>query len=207
MTLPDSVGGDERLRLFLALRLPDAVLDVVEAWQLEYLRGVRAVPRGNLHITLAFLGARPAGELDAVVGELRSAAADAQADLRLAPSRYRETRSVAMLTLDDLDGGATGLAEDVQARLERLGVYRREGRPWLPHVTVARFRERPRLRLEPPAMGTFVPSDAAAYLSRLHPGGGSAGGEAADARLENRGRLRQPRGAQYVVLESVGLGG
>jgi 2'-5' RNA ligase len=184
VTLPDSVSGDERLRLFLALRLPEPVLDVLEAWQDEYLRALRIVPRGHLHVTLAFLGSRPAGELDAVVGELRAAAADAPADLRLAPSRYRETRSVAMLALDDPGGGATSLAEDVQARLERLGVYRRERRPWLPHVTVARFRERPRLRLEPPAMGTFVPSDAAAYLSRLHPGG-----------------------AQYVVLESVGLGG
>jgi 2'-5' RNA ligase len=184
MTSPDSVRSDERLRLFLALRLPEPVLDTLEAWQQEHLRGVRVVPRGHLHVTLAFLGSRPAGELDAVVGELRAAAADAPADLRLAPSRYRETRSVAMLALDDPGGGATGLAEDVQARLERLGVYRREGRPWLPHVTVARFRERPRLRLAPPAMGTFVPSDAAAYLSQLHPGG-----------------------AQYVVLESVGLGG
>jgi 2'-5' RNA ligase len=184
MTSRDSVGGDERLRLFLALRLPEPVLDVLEAWQLERLHGVRVVPRGNLHITLAFLGSRPAGELEAIVGELRAAAAEAPADLRLAPSRYRETRSVAMLALADLDGGAVALAEEVQARLERLGVYRREQRPWLPHVTVARFRERPRLRLDPPAMGTFVPSDAAAYLSRLH-----------------------PRGAQYVVLESVGLGG
>ena len=184
MTSPDSVSGDERLRLFLALRLPEPVLDVLEAWQENHLRGVRIVPRGHLHVTLAFLGSRPAGDLDAVVGELRAAAADAPADLRLSPSRYRETRSVAMLTLDDPGGGATGLADDVQARLEQLGVYRRESRPWLPHVTVARFRERPRLRLDPPAMGTFVPSDAAAYLSRLHPGG-----------------------AQYVVLESVGLGG
>jgi 2'-5' RNA ligase len=184
MTPPDSVRSDERLRLFLALRLPEPVLDILEAWQEEHLRGFRLVPRGHLHITLAFLGSRPAGELDAVVGELRAAAADAAADLRLSPSRYRETRSVAMLALDDRGGGATGLAEDVQARLEQLGVYRREGRPWLPHVTVARFRERPRLRLDPPAMGTFVPSDAAAYLSQLHPGG-----------------------AQYVVLESVGLGG
>ena len=184
MTSTDSVGSDERLRLFLALRLPEPVLDILEAWQQEHLHGVRIVPRGHLHITLAFLGSRPAGELDAVVGELRAAAADAPADLRLSPSRYRETRSVAMLALDDPGGGATGLAEDVQARLERLGVYRRESRPWLPHVTVARFRERPRLRPDPPAMGTFVPSDAAAYLSQLHPGG-----------------------AQYVVLASVGLGG
>jgi 2'-5' RNA ligase len=156
----------------------------LEAWQEVHLDGVRVVPRGHLHITLAFLGSRPAGELEAIVGELRAAAADAPADLRLSPSRYRETRSVAMLAFDDPGGGATGLAEDVQARLERLGVYRREERAWLPHVTVARFRERPRLRLDPPAMGTFVPSDAAAYLSQLHPGG-----------------------AQYVVLESVGLGG
>jgi 2'-5' RNA ligase len=206
MTSPDSVPGDERLRLFLALRLPEQVLDVLEAWQGQ-LHGVRAVPRSHLHVTLAFLGSRPAGELEAIVGALRAAAVVAPADLPLAPSRYRETRSVAMLVLDDPGGGATALAEDVQARLEGLGVYRREGRPWLPHVTVARFRERPRLRLDPPAMRTFVPSDAAAYLSRLHPRAGSAGGEAADARQEDRGRLRQPRGAQYVVLESVGLGG
>ena len=177
------MAGDERLRLFLALRLPEHVLDALESWQSQ-LAGVRVVPRAHLHITLAFLGSRPAGELEAILDALRAAAAGARAELPLAPSRYRETRSVAMLVLDDLEGGATALAEDVQGRLERLGVYRREGRPWLPHVTVARFRERPRLRLEPPAMGTFVPSDAAAYLSRLRAGG-----------------------AQYVVLESIGLGG
>jgi RNA 2',3'-cyclic 3'-phosphodiesterase len=182
MTDPASVGADERLRLFLALRLPEPVLDAIETWQQKHLQGVRPVLRDHLHITVAFLGHRPAGELPAVLRELRAAAATAPADLRLAPARYRETRSVAMLVFDDLGGGATAFADEVQARLERIGVYRREGRPWLPHVTVARFRERPRLRLEPPAMGTLVPSDAAAYLSRLRPGG-----------------------AQYEVLESVEL--
>jgi RNA 2',3'-cyclic 3'-phosphodiesterase len=178
------VGGDERLRLFLGLRLPEAVLDAVERWQDEHLHGIRTVPRDHLHVTLAFLGHRPAAELGGIVGELRAAAADAPSDLRLAPARYRETRSVAMIVLDDLGGGATVLAEDLQARLEALGAYRRENRPWLPHLTVGRYRARPRLRAEPPAMGTFVPSDAAAYLSRLRPGG-----------------------AEYVVLESVALGG
>jgi 2'-5' RNA ligase len=186
MTDAASVGADERLRLFLALRLPDAVLDALETWQQEHLQGVgpgiRIVGRDALHITVAFLGHRPAGELPAVLRELREAAAGAPADLRLAPARYRETRSVAMLALDDHGGAATGFAADLQARLERIGAYRREARPWLPHVTVARFRERPGLRLEPSAMGTFVPSDAAAYLSRLRPGG-----------------------AQYEVLESVDL--
>jgi len=182
------VTGDERLRIFLGLRLPKQVLDACEAWQRAYLGSVRVVPREHLHVTLAFLGHRPAGELDAIVDELRAAAASAGPDLRLAVDRYRETRSVAILVLEDVGGGATALAEDVHARVEALGVYRREGRPWLPHLTVARFRARPGLRLEPPRlggpMGTFVPSDAAAYLSRLHPGG-----------------------AQYEVLESIRLGG
>jgi len=189
MTRPDTVASDERLRLFLALRLPEAVLDVLEAWQRTHLEGLglagfSAVPREHLHVTLAFLGHRPAGELEAIVAALREAAAAAGPDLQLAPVGYRETRSVAMVVLEDRTGAATALAEDLQARLEALGAYRREDRPWLPHVTVARFRTRPGLRLEPPPMGTFVPSDAAAYLSRLH-----------------------PKGARYAVLESVALGG
>jgi 2'-5' RNA ligase len=177
------VVGDERLRLFLALRLPDGVLDDVERWQREELRSVRVVPRQHLHVTLAFLGRRPAGELEAIVGVLREAAAGA-GEIRLTAARYRETRSAGMLVLEDEGGNAAQLAGDLHERLEGLGVYRREARPWLPHLTVARWRERPRLRPQPPPGRTFVPSDAAAYLSRLHPGG-----------------------ARYEVLESVALGG
>lgn len=187
MTRAASVSGDERLRLFLALRLPDDVLDGIERWQRAQLAGVRVVPREHLHVTLAFLGHRPADEIEAIVGVLRDAAAGLAAqpgEIRLTPERYRETRSVGMLVLEDDGGHAALLAGDAQERLERLGVYRREGRPWLPHLTVARWRERPRLQLEPPGVGTFVPSDAAAYLSRLH-----------------------PSGARYEVLESVALGG
>ncbi len=182
MTARDSVAADERLRLFLALRLPADVLDEIERWQREQLANVRVVPREQLHVTLAFLGHRPTGELDAVVGALRDAAAAAD-DIRLAVVRYRATRSVGMLVLEDEGGNAARLAGDLQERLERLGVYRREDRRWLPHVTVARWRERPRPRPEQPPERTFVPSDAAAYLSRLQPGG-----------------------AEYRVLESVALG-
>jgi RNA 2',3'-cyclic 3'-phosphodiesterase len=183
MTSAASVSGDERIRLFLALRLPDHVLDEVESWQREQLRSVRVVPRDHLHVTLAFLGQRPADELDSVVDALRDAVAGV-GEIGFTPSRYRETRGVGMLVLEDDGGQATLLAGNVQERLERLGVYRREVRPWLPHLTVARWRERPRLGLGPPPVGTFVPSDAAAYLSRLHPGG-----------------------AVYDVLASVALGG
>ncbi len=85
--------------------------------------------------------------------------------------RYRETRSVGMLVLRDPSGEAARLAIALQNRLEQLGVYRREARPWLPHVTVVRFRERPRLDPPLPRLGRFAPSGAAAFLSRLRPTG------------------------------------
>jgi RNA 2',3'-cyclic 3'-phosphodiesterase len=186
MTSTGTVAGSERLRLFLALRLPGDALDDIETWQAAELQGeLRVVPREQLHITLAFLGHRPAGELPGVAHALR-AAAGLGGDYRLRPARYRETRSVGMVVLDDVGGAATALADDLQARLEELGVYRRENRPWLPHVTVARFRARPRLRLEPPTLRTdvLIPSDAAAYLSRP-----------------------SPAGARYEVLTTAALGG
>jgi 2'-5' RNA ligase len=186
-----SVEGGEQLRLFCALRLPEDALDALEAWQTALeprLSGGRLVPRGNLHVTLAFLGRRPSGEVPAIAAELRSAAASAEHPV-LHVRGWRETRSVGMLVLDDEGGAAARLAEDVQGRLERLGVYRREQRPWLPHVTVLRFRERPRLRVELPEPGPLMPSDAAVYLSRL--------------RAQSSGK----QGAQYEVLESAVLGG
>ena len=178
-----SVGGDERLRLFCALRLPDDVAEELVRWEERELRGGRPVPLRNLHITLAFLGSRPRSDLEAIAQELREAAAVAARPV-LEIRGYREGRSVGMLTLDDEDGRAAALADDVHQRLEEAGLFRREARAWLPHVTVIRFRERPRLRPQLPELGPFSPSDAAAYLSRLRPGG-----------------------AEYEVVESFALGG
>jgi RNA 2',3'-cyclic 3'-phosphodiesterase len=183
--MPGSVVGDGRLRLFLALRVPDDGVDALAGWQASELGAadaVRLVPRENLHVTLAFLGSRPAGELPAILDVLRRAAAGS-APLRLDATGYRETRSVGMLTLADESGAAAALAGRLHDDLERLGVYRREARPWLPHLTVLRFRERPGLRPEPPSLG-WVSSDAAAFLSRLH-----------------------PTGARYEVHDSFRLGG
>jgi len=89
-----------------------------------------------------------------------------------------------MLVLSDLEGTATRLAEDLFGRLERLGVYQREERAWLPHVTLVRFRERPRLEPPLPELGEVSPSDAAVYHSVL-----------------------RSTGAQYFVVESFALGG
>ena len=177
-----SVEGDERIRLFCGLRLPDDALDALERWQ-QTLEAGRRVGRDNLHLTLAFLGHRPRADAELVARELRGACA-AAAPIQLTPRGYRETRSVGMLVLDDADGHATALAADLHGRLARLGVYEPEARPWLPHVTVLRFRERPRLRPALPELGRFAPSDAAVFLSRL-----------------------SPHGARYEVLDAVPLGG
>jgi RNA 2',3'-cyclic 3'-phosphodiesterase len=181
MTPAGSVGGDDRLRLFLALQLPPATLDVLERWGAEHLRGGRVVPREHLHVTLAFLGSRPATELDVIVEALREAASRA-GSIAFEPVAWRETRSVGMVALRDLTGKAAALAVRLHGRLADLGVYRPESRGWLAHVTMLRFRERPRLDPPLPGTGTFVPSGAAAYLSRLH-----------------------PTGARYEVLERVSL--
>jgi 2'-5' RNA ligase len=177
MTDRASVSGDEKLRLFCGLRLPADALDAIAEWQAGLERG-RLVPRDNLHFTLAFLGWQPRSRLEEVVEALR------RRGTTTAPPvfellRYRETRSVGMLVFSQ-DRGAERLALGLQKDL--LG--RPERDTWLPHVTVLRFRERPRLRPALPALEPVVTSEAAAYLSVL-----------------------RPSGAEYVVLETVPLGG
>jgi 2'-5' RNA ligase len=176
MTRPASVPGDEYLRLFCGLRLPDAAADSIAGWQAGLGRG-RVVPRDNLHFTLAFLGRQPRSRLDEVFDALRRRAAETAPPV-FRVERYRETRSVGMLVFTQDDGAerlALGLQEDLLGRAERDS--------WLPHVTVLRFRERPGLRPSLPELEPFVTSEAAAYLSVL-----------------------RPTGAEYVVLESVQLG-
>ena len=179
MTSRGTVEGDDRIRLFLALELPEDVVAQLVGWSKAHLSAGRPVE--SFHVTLAFLGPRPRGELERIVDVLHREAAATEPFL-LEPVRYRETRSVGMLVLADPSGRATSLAERVQLGLERLGVYERERRAWLPHVTILRFRERPRLDPPVPEIGPFAPSGAAAFLSRLH-----------------------PSGARYEVLESCSL--
>lgn len=180
------MGGRERLRLFVALLLPDEAVARLVEWQQRELGGrpdVRIVPADNLHVTVAFLGGRPAAELEGIAAVVREAAREA-AQPALEPVRYQETRSVGMIVLSDENDRATSLAERLFDGLDRLGVYERERREWLPHVTVVRFRERPRLAPPLPELGRVVSSEMAVMMSRL-----------------------RPSGAQYEVLESVPLGG
>ena len=182
------MASGDRIRLFCALQLPPAALGELAAWQREHLhtaacdRG-RIVPPENLHVTLAFLGSRPAAEVPAIAGELAEAAG-ATGTVQLRPVGYRETRGVGMIACEDVTGAATGLAADLGERLERLGAYRREARRWLPHITVLRFGDRPGLAPSVANIRSIRTVRAALYSSAL-----------------------RPTGAQYDVLETVALGG
>jgi 2'-5' RNA ligase len=175
-----TVEVDDRIRLFVALEIPDDVVDELVRWGRRHLDRGRLVD--SFHITLAFLGGQQRAAMESIAGILHREAA-ATEPFVLEPVRYRETRSVGMLVLSDPSGRAASLADRVQRGLESLGVYERERRPWLPHITVIRFREQPKLDPPVPAIGPFAPSGAAALLSRL-----------------------RSSGAQYEVLESFSLG-
>jgi len=178
MSRPARVGGDENVRLFCGLRLPDDAADAIVEWQHGHLERGRIVPRENLHFTLAFLGRQPRSRVDAVVETLRRRCAE-PAPPSFHVERYRETGSVGMLVFTRDEG-----AEQLALGLQRDLLGRPERDTWLPHVTVLRFRERPRLRPAMPELGVVTTSDAAVFLSILRPGG-----------------------AEYAVLESVPLGG
>jgi len=186
VNVPASVEGDARLRLFCALTLAEDVLDRVVEWQSELAGGpFRLVPRDNLHITLVFLGNRSSLDLPKVIDALEEAVPAARefgVPYRFSLRRYYETPRVGFLDLDST--GAPGIFQFLRIALEERGVEVRDRRVWRPHISVLRFRERPRLKPPLPELGRFSPSEAAVYHSVL-----------------------RPTGAQYVVLHSLALGG
>ena len=146
----------------------------------------RLVPPGNLHVTLAFLGSRARRRRSA--DRPRSVLRDAPARLAgpLAPRarvpRDAERRDARARRRGRARRGARRRAPRA-ARAARASTGASSGRG-LPHVTVLRFRERPRLR-------PTLPSSARSLRPRLlftYP-------------------VLHPSGAQYEVLESVALGG
>ena len=136
-------GAARRLRLFVACALPESVLRNVAEWQRTQLGthdDLRLVT--SLHLTLAFLGDLPS---DALVTLGRALGTVSWSEVRTGvtgplflPSHGR--RRVVALALADPDGALAALQSEVSGILAQEGLYAPEKRPWLPHVTVARFR-------------------------------------------------------------------
>ena len=135
--------GPARLRLFVACDLPREVERAVRTWQHEELaphEDLRIAP--TLHLTLAFLGSIEAAKvphLERILSGLSWARAECRFRAPLFLPAHGKRRVVA-LELEDPAGRLRDLQTRVSAGLAAEGLYEPEKRPWLPHVTVARFR-------------------------------------------------------------------
>ena len=126
-------------RAFVAVSLPDAVLDAVAARAAGVTIPGRPTTREQWHVTLQFLGNR--ADVDAVAAALSGLpAAGGTARLGGAGAFPRPARA-SVLWVGFVDGGAVmqRLADAVTERTEALG-HERESRPYQPHLTLARCR-------------------------------------------------------------------
>lgn len=177
-------------RLFLALDLPSGVREQLASWAraaasaLAGARGrgaagARLLDPELMHLTLCFLGARPAEEIQALAAAVTAAAAPALelslgAPLWLPP---RHPRALAV-AIGDPDGALAGVRESMAEALAAAVPWEREHRRFRPHVTVARLSagsaqvvpERPL----PPTPAISFPGDSVSlYRSWLSPAGAS----------------------------------
>lgn len=165
------------LRLFVALELPPAVRAALAAFRdaVAEPRTWRPIPDEALHLTLAFLGRRPEGDVGAISEVLRAAAGPPPrlvlgSPLLLPPRRAR----VLTVALADPDDTLAALQSRVGAGLETAGVFTPEKRPFRAHVTVARLRPReraPRSVDAAPEPLEFHADTLTLFVSRLHPHG------------------------------------
>jgi 2'-5' RNA ligase len=169
------------MRLFVALSLPAEARTALAAWTAAAApEAMRRVPAQNLHVTLAFLGARSPGDAEAVAALLDGLARPlgpltVEGPLWLPPRRP----GVLAVALGARPPVAELHAELVEALASAIG-FEAERRALRLHVTVARARREARLRaveLDPPPPALrFEPE--ALVLYRSHRGAGAARYEA-----------------------------
>ena len=169
-------------RTFVAIEPPaglrEALAGVPATASLPAAASVRWTRPENLHLTLRFLGDTPEEQLAPLSRALDGIAAGAPSfELELGGAgAYPEVRAARVLWvgLVDADRKLRRLRNEVEAAVRGLG-WKREGRPFQPHLTLARLR--PPVRL--PAGGwietvprcRFAAKEVALIRSTLKPAG------------------------------------
>ncbi len=176
------------MRLFIGIGLPAPVAEALARSAGKLIppaaaSKLRWTPPANMHITLSFLGQVHDGRRDVIAQALAAIRAPR---LQLELDGIGAFERVGVLFAGVKHTSAlVGLAEQVIATMETCG-FPREDRPYSPHVTLARTRDRLRLRSNPP--------DDPAFRQRF---------DATEFRLYQS--LTLPGGAQYQVLRSFPL--
>lgn len=184
------------MRLFVALDLPEPVRAGIAAWGRQNLRdpALRPVVEQALHITLAFLGHRPQGEIEPIAEAVRASLAPAPKILVGQPEQRPLRGRAKVYALPVASEATKALQADLAYRLAAAGLHEPEKRPFWPHITVARVRSegrgsrRPRVVERPPES---IPQELcqACFCRRM---------------TFYRSEL-QPSGARYVPLAQVEL--
>lgn len=133
------------IRLFTAVDLDAAstrrAVDLVSR-----ARALRSAPAAawvrpeNFHVTLAFIGDVDRGVVPAASEALRVASAGRSVELRLGPIGAfpsRDEARVIFLAIDDPRGALAAMQASLIEGLASLGVAS-DGRPYVPHLTIAR---------------------------------------------------------------------
>jgi len=163
----------DRLRLFVALELPDAAREELLRWRAGASDRLRLLAPDALHATLCFLGWQESDELDAIAAACEVVAGLPAVALSLGRGIWLPSRVPRVLAVE-----LRGPLEDVQSALSDAltsgGWYRPEQRPYLAHITVARVPKGVRIRqpeLPEPRPLRFTGSHITLFRSRLSPAG------------------------------------
>ncbi len=125
------------MRAFLAIDVPDDAVQGIRRLQSQLPVG-RAVPRDNLHLTLAFLGEQPEETLEALDADLQTLRAPAF-DIRLSGLDVFGGRAPKVLFVAaDPVPELLDLQREIMAVARRVGIQPERTR-YRPHVTIARF--------------------------------------------------------------------
>jgi 2'-5' RNA ligase len=174
-------------RLFVAVDPPAAMAAELAGWaraQRTRGGGMRVITPTSIHLTLAFLGAQPAADVEAIaravagaVGEwtLVGDAEDGPVPLELGPPVWLPLRHPRALAVEvrDPTGRLAALRDALGPALEAAIEWQAETRAFRPHLTVARLSGRRDVLspLEATPAGSFSVAEVILYRSFLHPAG------------------------------------
>ncbi len=182
-------------RAFISADLPP--LPALEALARDLAatsRDLKVVATDHLHLTLKFLGDTEEGLVPEIVSAMREATAEVQSfSIRVRGTGAFPNLARPGVLWVGIEGGEPlgRIAKTLDEHLVALG-FAREGRPWSPHVTLARVRGRRGI-------------DQAQEILRAH-----ATETFAEVRIEEirlKKSVLQPRGPEYTTVDAVRLRG